>query len=159
MRPYVRCMSEVVGSTDDPVKNHAVVVAVTRDHADVWLIEPHQTQPLVVVRRDDEQSEHRHVRTGEYQHGHGSDEGFADYFGRLASALSNASEVMIAGHGKGRANAMEEFAEYLQKRETNLFSRVTELRYVDLSHVNGRQLAALAREWKREQFVRGAGNL
>jgi len=137
--------------------DHCVVVGVTRDHAEIWSLEPGQTDPLAMVMRDDVEAEHRHVRPAQNSHGHESNEGFEKYFADLARVLVGANELMIAGHGKGKANAMEDFAEYLREHHPALFARVSELRYVDISHTSGRQLAALAREWKREQSVRGFG--
>jgi hypothetical protein len=137
--------------------NHCLVVGVTRDRAEVWLLQPGQTSPLAVVVRDEVEAEHRHVRPAQQSHGHDSNEGFEKYFADLARILVGASELMIAGHGKGKANAMEEFAEYLREQHPALFARVSELRYVDISHTTGRQLAALAREWKHEQSARGFG--
>ena len=110
-----------------------------------------------MVVRENLQAEHRHLRPAQNAHGHESEEGFEKYFGDLAGALERATEVMIAGHGRGKANAMEDFAEYLSKRRPEIFALVSEMRYLDMAHTTGRQLAALAREWKREQFVRGYG--
>lgn len=135
-----------------------VVVGVTRDHAEIWSLDERQTAPLAVLVRHDEHGDHRHVRTGQFRHGHSSDEGFNGYFSDIAALLADAGEIMIAGHGAGRANAMESFAEYLQNKHPRIFVKVTELRYVDLPHTTGRQLGALAREWKRQQRVTGRGN-
>lgn len=134
-----------------------VVVGVTRDHAEIWSLDERQRSPIAVLVRHDEQSQHRHVRTGQFRRGHASDEGFNGYFSDIATLLTDAGEIMIAGHGTGRANAMESFAEYLQEQRPRIFVKVTEMRYVDLPHTTGRQLAALAREWKRQQRVVGHG--
>lgn len=135
-----------------------VVVGVTRDHCEVWTLDERQRAPLAVVVRRDEQAEHRHVRTGQFAHGHGSNEGFLGYFEDIAAVLAGASEVMLAGHGTGKASAMEDFAEFLRKNHAELFSKVSELRYVDLPHTTGRELAALGRKWKRDQKVTGWGS-
>lgn len=52
---------------------------------------------------------------------------------------------------------MEDFAEFLRRNRAELFSKVSELRYVDLPHTTGRELAALGRKWKRHQKVTGRG--
>lgn len=152
-------MVENDGNQAHSIANHCVVVGVTRDHAEVWSLEPRQTTPLATVARDDFQAEHRHMRPAQNARGHESDEGFERFFAELARTVADASEVMIAGHGKGKANAMEDFAEYLRDREPNIYAQVTELRYVDMAHTSGRQLAAMAREWKQEQSVRGFGGI
>lgn len=135
-----------------------VVVGVTRDHAEIWSLDERQRSPIAVLVRHNEQSDHRHVRTGQFHRGHASDEGFSGYFSDIATLLDDVDEIMIAGHGTGRANAMESFAEYLQEGHPRIFAKVSELRYVDLPHTTGRQLAALAREWKRQQRIIGRGN-
>ena len=132
-----------------------VVVGVTKDHAEVWSLDERQTAPLAVVVRHDAQSEHRHVKTGQFGHGHESEEGFARYFSELVRILSGASEIMIAGHGTGRSNMMETFAEWLSNKNGEMFGRVSEMRYVDLPHTTGRELAALARKWKEQQRTTG----
>jgi hypothetical protein len=135
-----------------------VVIGVTRDHAEVWSLEERQRAPLAVLVRHDERGDHRHVRTGQFAHGHASEEGFGGFYADIATVIEGASEIMIAGHGRGRANAMESFAEFLKERRRDIFARVSELRYVDLPHTTGRELAALARDWKKQQFVVGRGS-
>lgn len=140
-------LTEIIGG--------CVVVGVTRDHAEVWSLDERQRSPLAVITRHDAQAEHRHVKTGQFGHGHESEEGFARYFTELASLLSTANEIMIAGHGTGRSNTMEAFAEWLSNKQRETFARVSELRYVDLPHTTGRELAALARKWKDQQRSTG----
>ena len=135
-----------------------VVIGVTRDHAEVWSLEERQRSPLAVLVRHDEHGEHRHVRTGQFAHGHASEEGFGGFYGDIAAVIESASEIMIAGHGTGRANAMESFAEFLKERRPDIYAKVSELRYVDLPHKTGRELAALARGWKKQQQVVGRGS-
>ena len=157
---YVALMSEHLSDTSSNASavHGIVVVGVTRDHAEIWSLDERQRSPIAVLVRHDEHGEHRHVRTGQFRHGHASNEGFDGYFADIANLLAEVSEIMIAGHGKGRANAMESFAEYLQLERPRTFAKISELRYVDLPHTTGRQLAALAREWKRQQRVVGHGN-
>ena len=150
-------MAENDSGEVDSITEHCVVVGVTRDHAEVWSLEPRQSAPLATVLRDTLQAEHRHMRPAQNAHGHESDEGYDKYFDELARTLDGATEVMIAGHGRGKASAMEDFADYLRERRPDVFARVTEMRYLDMAHTTGRQLAARAREWKREQFIRGYG--
>jgi hypothetical protein len=125
------------------------------DHAEVWSLDERQVKPLAVVVRHDAQAEHRHVKTGQFGHGHASEEGYARYFGDLAAVVAGANEIMIAGHGKGHSNMMETFAEFLSSQRSELFAKVSEMRYVDLPHTTGRELAALARKWKEEQRLTG----
>lgn len=134
-----------------------VVVGITRDHCEVWTLDERQRTPLAVVVRRDEHAEHRHVRTGQFAHGHGSNEGFVGYFKDIVGVLSGANVVMLAGHGTGKASAMEDFAEYLRLKHADVFSKVSELRYVDVPHTTGRELAALGRKWKRDQRLTGRG--
>lgn len=133
------------------ISGRTVVVGVTRDHSEVWSLDERQRKPLAVVVRHDEQSEHRHVKTGQFGHGHESEEGFGRYFSELANVVADADEIMIAGHGVGRSNMMEAFAEWLSSKREDLFRKVTEMRYVDIPHTTGRELAALARKWKDDQ--------
>ncbi len=135
-----------------------VVIAMTRDHAEVWSLDERQRAPLAVLVRHDEHGDHRHVRTGQFAHGHASEEGFGGFYADIATVIEGASEIMIAGHGKGRANAMESFAEFLKERRPDTYAKVSELRYVDLPHTTGRELAALARGWKKQQSVVGRGS-
>lgn len=141
-------------SSNEPIVG-CVVVGVTRDHAEVWSLDERQRTPLAVVVRHDAQSEHRHVKTGQFGHGHESEEGFARYFTELVNVLSGAEEIMIAGHGTGRSNMMESFADWLSSKRSETFARVSEMRYVDLPHTTGRELAALARKWKDQQRTAG----
>lgn len=146
-------------SSQSATDGRVVVVGVTRDHAEVWTLDERQKHPLAVVVRHDAKSEHRHVRTAQFGHGHESDEGYSRFFTDVAAVVSGANEIMIAGHGSGRSNMMEIFADWLKDKHAEIFSRVSELRYVDLPHTTGRELAAMARKWKSEQRITGFGQV
>ena len=139
----------------DGIGGRVIVVGVTKDHAEVWSLDERQRGPLAVVVRHDSLDRHPHVRTGQFRHGHDADEGFDGFFADLATLIQGANEVMIAGHGAGRSNMMEAFADYLSRKRSDVFRKVSEMRHVDLPHTTGRQLAALGRKWKSEQRVSG----
>ncbi len=133
-----------------------VIAAVTRDYCDVWHVSESREREVMHLRRPDEGEEHHHVRPAQENHGHRSDAGNDECYKYLAAVLSAASEVMLVGHGTGKASIVEDFAEYFKLHRPKEFMRVSELRQVNIPATTPGELIALAHQWKNEQREFGA---
>jgi hypothetical protein len=131
-----------------------VVAVLTRDHAEVWHVEPGQKQPLATVSRNEHGGDHRHVRQAQANHGHFVLEGVKEYFDSLSSVLSPASEIFLVGHGSGKADIVAAFVGHAKKYSVALHDKIIEVHHEDVSRLTPGQIIALARGWKDRQAIR-----
>ena len=69
------------------------------------------------------------------------------FFESIASAIIEAGEILLIGHGNGKANAPQAFTEYLNKKHRNLAGKVAGAVDSDLSALSDAQVLAVARQW------------
>jgi hypothetical protein len=82
----------------------------------------------------------------------------AEYWQQLADSLRDADEVLLVGHGTGKANATLQFRRYLERNAPDLATRVTGSLDVDVQNLTGPQVLALARDFYGEQAPRDYGD-
>lgn len=129
------------------LRNHILVCALTRDHADIWLLNGEGTDPALSIHRIQEQ--HRHVVTAQEHHGHDTEIGEVSYFVEVARALALGSNVMMLGHGDGKANYMKKFMGHISTHNVDLFKKVVAEENLNLPHMTPAQVVAQARHmWK-----------
>ena len=104
------------------IADRSLVAALTRDHTRIWLLNEDAVDPVCVVERHDRAS--KHVRAAQEHHGHASEIAEVPYFNELASVLSVASNVVLVGHGTGKANAVNRFINHLDVHKEALRNRI-----------------------------------
>ena len=135
------------------IDGNFVVAVVTRDHAEVWRARPGEKEPVARVLRPEYRSEDTHVRQAQAQHGHFVLEGVPDYFGELATVLRGATEIVVVGHGSGKADFAEAFVKHARENHPAVFSRITGTLHDDVSRLTPGQVIAHVREWKDRQTL------
>ena len=124
------------------------MAAITHDHSRAWLLNEDYEEPVVAVIR--ETPEVRHVRSGQEHHGHASSLGEVPYFAELATVLSVGSNVVLVGHGTGKANAMNRFVEYLADHNSALHQRIAATGTANIAAMTGSQIIQDARKkWRQ----------
>ncbi len=78
------------------------------------------------------------------------------FFGPIADALKDASQLLIFGGGTGMANEMEQFSAWLKTHRPNLAKRIVGTVVVNAHHLTDDQLLALAREFYSKPEVQAA---
>lgn len=131
-----------------------VVAVVTRDHSEVWRASPGEKEPVARVVRPVHVSEDTHVRQAQAQHGHFVLEGVPEYFGELAAALDGASEIVVVGHGSGKADFASSFVEHVRGKHPAVYARISGTLHEDVSRLTPGQVIARVREWKNNQTLR-----
>jgi len=88
-----------------------------------------------------------HFRSDPSHHGRGDGPGVPAYFEEIVSAISNASEILIIGHGHGKASSMLHFIQYLERKHANLAKKVVDAIDTNLDAMTEPQILAMARDW------------
>lgn len=130
------------------IADRSLVAAITHDNTRIWLLNEDQEDPVVVVTR--QEPDIRHVRQGQERHGHASEAAEVPYFAELASVLAVGSNVVLVGHGTGKANAMNRFVEYLALHHAQLHQRIAATGNANIAAMSGSQIIQDARvKWRR----------
>jgi hypothetical protein len=65
----------------------------------------------------------------------------------IAEAIAGASEILIIGHGTGKANAMLSFIQYLERKHPGTAQKVVAALDENLEALSETQILSLARDW------------
>jgi hypothetical protein len=127
--------------------NGFVVVALTRDEARVWLtgVESGARPERIVAPH--EQERHHHMRAAQHHNGLDTDHDQAVFFDSIASAVAPASEILLVGHGKGKADAMLKLIQFLERKHNDVAKKVVAALDADVEALSPNQILSLAREW------------
>lgn len=123
----------------------AVVAAITHDDAKVWLLESHDSDPLVRVGRPSDRP-HRHVRQGQFRKMHASETMEPEYFRQIEDLLRHSSKVVLVGHGRGRSNTVDRFMGHLAQSRSPLLGRIVGTGVANLPALTDAEVIAAARE-------------
>lgn len=127
--------------------NHRLVVAVVTQHeAKVWAegIDP-GTAPHVVHAPGER--DHRHVRTGQDDHGHHTDSAKPEYFAAVAKACHGAGNLLLIGHGHGKGSEVDRFRDYLGSKHRDLAAAVSDDLHLNVQAMSDGEILKAAREW------------
>lgn len=124
-----------------------VAVAIMRDEARVWKagVEPGAKPKTVHAPTD--LARHHHVRGAQRSTGHGTDHDHTAFYDSIANAVESAGEVVVVGHGKGKANEMLLLTQYWERKRPEVAQKVIGAIDSDLEALTENQVLALIREW------------
>lgn len=124
-----------------------VAVAIMRDEAFVWAtgVEP-GTKPESIHAPSD-MERHHHVREAQHHHGHEVDHDNRLFYDSIAQAVSAAHEIVLVGHGKGKANEMLKITQYWERKHPDVAHKVVGAIDSDLEALSKDQVLALVRDW------------
>ncbi|MEY4362101.1 MAG: hypothetical protein RL391_1407 [Actinomycetota bacterium] len=130
-------------------KNPIAVVAVTQNETRVWLAGlDHDALPIHLQPPSD-LGQHHHVRQAQHHRGHDTDHDDPDYFESIARALAGTEEILLFGHGHGKASHMLRFTQYLERKHPSIARAVVGAVDSDLNALTEPQILAEARTWFR----------
>jgi hypothetical protein len=78
-------------------------------------------------------------------HAHGSHDDV--YYDSIAEAVSGAKEVLVVGHGKGKASHMLRLVQYWERKHPTIARKVVGSIDSDLPSMTENQILAVSREW------------
>ena len=142
-------MSPVIGArlAHDERMTRFVVVALDRQEARVWTSGVAPGAKPELIHAPNHRAEHRHVREGQMNHGQNTANDESQFFERIAGALSGAGEILLIGHGNGKANTPQALHDYLNRKHHDLSTKVAGSVDGDLSALSEAQILAMARHW------------
>ena len=120
--------------------------AIMRDEARIWNhgLTP-KTHPEIVTAPDE--SVHHHVRSYEYLDGNGSNHTSPEYYEAIYKVISGSDEILLLGHGKGKASAMLHLIQYLERKHPLVGKKVVDALETDLQNLSEGEIMAIGREW------------
>jgi len=127
--------------------NRFVIAVVTQDDTRIWTtgIEPGKKPERISAPADN--LHHHHVRQAQHHGGHHADPNRKEYLEEIAQALSTAGEILLIGHGKGKANSVVALVQYLERKHPDLGLKVVGALDSNLDALSEPEILALAREW------------
>jgi hypothetical protein len=129
------------------IRNKFVVVAITQDEARVWNTGLEKGAHPERIYAPDEKGTHHHIRQAQHKGGHGSDPAERGFFDLLAREIVQAAEILLIGHGAGKANAMLRFTQYMERHNPDVAKKVIGAVDADLNALSENQILAKARDW------------
>ena len=132
-----------------------VAVAITREEARVWTSGVASGAKPDAIHAPSEMLRHHHVREAQHHHGHDTDRTSSLYYESIAAAIEGASHIVLIGHGKGKANEVLRFTQYLERKNPALAHKVVGAIDSDLEALSQDQVLALVRDWfdQYQEFI------
>lgn len=127
------------------------VVAVSRDEAKVWRhgIAPQDLPELVQAPIE---VDHRHMRTGQFHHGHDTNHQYPEYFEDIYQMIREYDVLLLIGHGEGKASALANFLNYLSKKHPDVYNKVIDSLNLNLAALSDQQITMHARQWFEKNY-------
>ena len=127
--------------------NKFVLVVITEDEVRIWAAGLAKGTHPERIYAPDEKGIHHHVRQAQHSGGHGKDHADKGFFDELAAHLLPASEILLIGHGSGKANAMLRFTQYMERHNPAVAKKVIGAVDADLNALTEDQILSKARDW------------
>jgi hypothetical protein len=129
------------------IENRLTVVAVTRGVTKIWAVrDPADTHPTVITKQPDDQRQN-HFRQVQRNDNKGVEKVDRDYFKEIAEALKPAKEILLVGHGTGKANESHKLREFLDKHYAEVARKIVGEETTHLESMTDPEVVVLAQKW------------
>ncbi|MDA2957118.1 MAG: hypothetical protein ACO39Y_10130 [Ilumatobacteraceae bacterium] len=125
----------------------AMVVAITRDEARVWRRGLDKGTDPKRLDRPSEVGQHQRTRQAQKHRGHDVDHDDPRFFEDVVEKISDATEILLVGHGAGKADYKDRFQAHLEHRHPEVAAKVVGNVDSDLNALTENQILSLARDW------------
>jgi carbonic anhydrase len=99
------------------------------------------------VKAPTELTRHHHVRGAQRNGGQETNHDHTAFYDSIANAVESAREIVVVGHGKGKANEMLRLTQYWERKRPEVAHKVIGAIDSDLEALTENQVLALIREW------------
>lgn len=124
-----------------------VAVAIMRDEARVWASGVAPGAKPSTLHAPSELTRHHHVRGAQRNVGQAPDHDHLAFYESISAAVAGAHEIVVVGHGKGKANEMLQLTQFWERRHPEIAHKVIGAVDSDLERLTENQVLALVREW------------
>jgi len=123
-----------------------VVLTITKNETRVWATGTTRGTIPTKIFAPPEYNSH-HFRDDPKHQGRGDGPGVPTYYREIIQAIKGASQILIIGHGNGKASSMLHFIQYLERKEPDLAAKVVDAIDTNLIAMTEPEILAMAREW------------
>jgi len=137
------------------ISNKFIVVTITKDEAKVWSTGlDKKSKPEKISAVDN--NRHHHKLRQELRHkGPGLNPETKAFFEQISQVIKPAAEVLLLGHGAGKADAVHNFQSYLKEKHQYLAKKIVGIIEADVAHLTEPQILAQARSWLDQHHKTG----
>ena len=131
-----------------------VVAVVERDQTRIWVTDATKGAIPEAIFLPEARGRHHHVREAQHHGGHDTDQYSSQYYEQIAEALTDVGDVLLLGHGKGKANSMLMLVQYLERHHPEIAQKIVGAQDVNMDALSEPQLLEIARRWFAEPLHR-----
>ena len=132
------------------LERRVAVAAVTRGITKVWAVnDPAGTRPQVLMPEPDDQR-NNHYRQVQRNHHNETDVFDREYFEEISRLLSPAKEILLVGHGKGKANEMLKLVQYLERYHADTARKIVGAVDTNLESLTDAEILDFSKDWFAE---------
>lgn len=123
------------------------VAAITRGITKVWAVnDPDGTRPQVLIPEPDDQR-NNHYRQVQRNNHNETDIFDRTYFEEISALLGPAKEILLVGHGKGKANEMLKLVQYLERYHSDVAHKIVGAVDTHLESLSDAEILKFSKEW------------
>lgn len=129
------------------IKNKFVVIAITTNDARIWATGLEKGGSPDRISAPEDKSSHHHVRQTQHQGGHSGDPADFGFFDVIAEHVKDSAEILLVGHGSGKANAVLRFIQFVERNNSEVAKKIVGAIDSNLNAMSENEILASAREW------------
>ena len=129
------------------ISNKFVVIAITQNDARLWATGLEKGSKPEKIYAPSDKASHHHVRQTQHQGGHAGDPADYGFFDVIADHVKNSAEILLIGHGVGKANAVLRFTQFIERNNPEVAKKVVGAIDSNLNAMSENEILASAREW------------
>lgn len=134
--------------------NRVVVAVIERDETRIWATNAEKGTKPEVVTQPEQADKHHHVRQAQHHGGHDSDKSAKEYYEAISKVLAPAGEILLVGHGNGKANWMVKFVQHLERHHKDVAHKIVGALDINVPAMTEGEILAAARTWFDEPIHR-----
>ncbi len=126
-----------------------IVLTVTHNETRIWATGIEKgTKPEKI--HAPEKADRRHFRLDPNIKGSGEQHEAGIYLEKIAQAINGAGEILLIGHGHGKASEMMHLIQYLERKHPLIAVKVVDSIDTNLDAMTEPEILAMARKWFEE---------
>lgn len=135
-----------------------VAVAITQTYAKLWLTGLGPDAQFKEIVTPEPHPRHHPGRVGLAtiaDQGNDPDYPNPVFYEEIAQAIAKAPQILLLGHGKGKANTMAKFVQFLENKHPQLAPKVVGMLNINLQALTEPEILALSRDWYTKHIESG----